>query len=192
MPYLDIRLASPFFEEATCRQLALTGTRLANELLGKRPGVTAVSINHFPMWAWMSGRSVQLERNAPAAYAELTITSGTNSSEEKAAFVAAMSAALKTTLPGLSEASYVVIREVDAENWGYDGVTQYARRQQRTVPAEGIRRTPSGALDMAYYEKRARQLRGEALVSWVMSGCRRLARAWGKRPPGREPTAAGL
>ena len=167
MPYLDIRIASPLLEESTSRKLALAGTRLAQSLLGKRPEVTAVSVHAFPMWAWMTGRNVQSEIRAPAAYAELTITAGTNSQEQKAAFVSAMSDALKEELPGLSAASYVVIREVDAENWGYDGVTQHARRRQAEIEAgaePAVRRLPSGALDMAYYEARARKLRSEALA----------------------------
>jgi 4-oxalocrotonate tautomerase len=55
------------------------------------------------------------------------VTEGTNTPAEKAAMVAATHAALAEALPGLPEATYVVIREIAAEGWGYGGRTQAER-----------------------------------------------------------------
>ncbi|MFD2453641.1 tautomerase family protein [Ideonella paludis] len=62
--------------------------------------------------------------NAPMALVEIRISQGSNTDEEKAAFVAQAFAALQAHLGGsspLAEASYVTVLEVPAQHWGYGG-----------------------------------------------------------------------
>jgi 4-oxalocrotonate tautomerase len=68
----------------------------------------------------------------PTALLEISITQGTNTQEEKAAFIQAAFAELRRQLAGggvLAPASYVVVRELPARDWGYGGITQWARKQ---------------------------------------------------------------
>jgi 4-oxalocrotonate tautomerase len=70
------------------------------------------------------------------ALLEISITAGTNTVAEKESFIAAAFAELERQLgfgQPLEEASYVIVREVPATDWGYAGKTQASRRQ-KTVP----------------------------------------------------------
>jgi 4-oxalocrotonate tautomerase len=73
-------------------------------------------------------------RNPDVATAllEIRVTQGTNSAEEKEAFVQGAYEELWQQLGPLAEASYVVVQEVPATDWGYGGRTQAERRQSKT------------------------------------------------------------
>ncbi|WP_026358655.1 tautomerase family protein [Aureimonas ureilytica] len=125
MPFVHIRLADAPRSIEQTRQMQAEVTALMATCLGKRAGLTAVLIEGAPEGAWsVGGAPVD-----PAAHLEATITAGTNSVEEKARFVEQAHALLATGAAGeLPLATYVVVREVEAESWGYGGRTQAARR----------------------------------------------------------------
>lgn len=61
-----------------------------------------------------------------------TITQGTNTAMEKVEFIEAAFAELRRQLGyggPLDPASYVIVRELPATDWGYGGQTQQARRR---------------------------------------------------------------
>ena len=67
------------------------------------------------------------------------MTAGTNSTEQKAAFIAAAFAELQQQLAPdgqLEAASYVIVHELPATDWGYGGQTQRARQVVRERVAE--------------------------------------------------------
>ncbi len=65
-----------------------------------------------------------------AVHVDATITAGTNSPEEKARFIEQTMKLLNHVFGGeLNPATYIVIAEVPAQSWGYDGQTQESRRQ---------------------------------------------------------------
>ncbi len=109
--------------------LAKALTRLTALHLRKRPEVTAVMIDELPAGQWhIGGEPVQ----SPTAYLEISITQGTNTSVQKAAFIEAASAELQQQVGNgapLAPASYVIVREVPATDWGYGGQTQESRWQ---------------------------------------------------------------
>lgn len=60
----------------------------------------------------------------PTALLEISITQGTDTPAEKAAFIEAAFAELQRQLGcggPLEEASYVIVRELPASDWGYGG-----------------------------------------------------------------------
>ncbi|MDR6156255.1 phenylpyruvate tautomerase PptA (4-oxalocrotonate tautomerase family) [Acidovorax delafieldii] len=85
-------------------------------------------IDDLPSARWhIGGATVE----QPTALLEISITQGTNTQEEKAAFIQAAFAELQRQLAGdgtLAAASYVVVRELPASDWGYGGRTQQARK----------------------------------------------------------------
>ena len=136
MPVLTLKVA-PLQDVGRDQALARALTRITAELLGKRAEVTVVAIEDLPAARWFIGGS---EPRRPTAFLEVNVTAGTNTPDEKAAFVAAAFAELQRQLaPGgaLEEASYVVVREVAATDWGYGGHTQRARQLARTATAAG-------------------------------------------------------
>lgn len=127
MPTLQLTV-SPSQTPERCQQLATALTELTAQLLGKRAGVTAVTIHSLPGTHWFVGGDPV---GKPAAMLDIAITQGTNTAVEKAAFVAAVFAELQQQLTqgvDLHEASYITVREVPATDWGYGGVTQAGRK----------------------------------------------------------------
>lgn len=128
MPTLTLKVAPPQ-TPARYRQMAQALTTLTAQLLGKRREVTAVIVEGLPAAQWYVGGD-ELQR--PTALLEISITAGTNTVAEKAAFVSAAFAELQHQLAeggALEEASYVVVRELPATDWGYGGRTQQARKR---------------------------------------------------------------
>src|SRR5262249_55949949 len=121
--------AAPSTSSAELRVLlAKRLTTLTAEVLGKRPEVTAVLIDVLPEGFWfIGGESFERHGQATARLA-IDITQGTNTSAQKAAFVEAAWQLLVELLGPLAEASYVIVRELPAGDWGYGGRTQAARR----------------------------------------------------------------
>lgn len=132
MPYLHLTFGQPP-DKDTCRFLARYATALLADVLHKRPEVTAVHIGAAAPGRWFVGGEA-CPAHQMAAHADLYITAGTNSADEKASFIASLDRLLKETFGDLPEASYTVIHEIAATDWGYDGQTQAARRHAATAP----------------------------------------------------------
>lgn len=134
MPTLVLKVA-PLQNPPRYQQLAQALTRLSTLHLHKRAEVTAVIIEDLPAARWFVG-SQPLQR--PTALLEISITAGTNSAAEKEVFIAAAYAELEAQLGEwlpLEDASYVIVRELAAGDWGYAGVTQAARRSAANATA---------------------------------------------------------
>jgi 4-oxalocrotonate tautomerase len=132
MPTLQLKIAPP--QNADLYPfLADELTTITAEHLGKRSEVTAVMIEELPAARWYVG-AVSVQR--ATAWLEISITAGTNTLAQKAAFIEAAFAALQSRLgkgQPLEPASYVIVRELPAVDWGYGGATQQARRLANTV-----------------------------------------------------------
>ncbi len=127
MPTLNLKVA-PLQNPQRYQQLAQALTHLTAQLLGKRPELTAVFIDDMPLARWFVGGEPVTQATAML---EISVTAGTNSADEKAAFVSAAFAELQRQLaPGgrLQKESYIIVRELPATDWGYGGETQQARR----------------------------------------------------------------
>lgn len=134
MPTLTLKTCPP--QDAPRRRaLAEALTRITAQTLGKRPEVTAVIIDGLPAGQWFIGG--QPPQRA-TAWLEICITAGTNTAEQKAAFIATAHDELRRQLTGdgaLEPASYVIVHELAASDWGYGGVTQRERALAREAAA---------------------------------------------------------
>lgn len=132
MPTLTLKIAAPHDHERD-QALATVLTAITAATLGKRAEVTAVLIEELPPARWFIGaRAVQ----RPTALLEISVTEGSNTPAQKAAFIETAFAELQHQLaPGsvLEAASYVIVREVPATDWGYGGKTQQARQALRAL-----------------------------------------------------------
>ncbi len=128
MPTLQLKLA-PLLNPERYGALAKALTQLTALHLGKREEVTAVVIDDLPTARWHIGGRYPTR---PTALLEITITAGTNTVQQKEAFIAAAFTELEDQLghgQPLEEASYVTVREVPASDWGYGGKSQAMRRR---------------------------------------------------------------
>lgn len=126
MPYINIRVGT---ELSQAQQMALQTeiTELMASIMGKRREVTLVQIESSAASAWsVDGRSLSAQTPIPA-YVDIKITQGTNTSEHKAEMLARCMALLQQTVGVMQEACYIVIDEIPADAWGYNGLSQQAR-----------------------------------------------------------------
>jgi 4-oxalocrotonate tautomerase len=129
VPTLQLKL-SPAQPAERVATLARRLTQLSTDILGKRHEVTAVTVDELWPGRWFIGGGPARE---PTAMLEIRITAGTNSEEEKQDFIAAAFALLEQQLGSLAEASYVIVQEMPATDWGYGGRTQASRRKAVAV-----------------------------------------------------------
>src|SRR3954471_19576040 len=94
MPTLLLKIA-PLQNPERYQALAAALTRITADTLGKRPEVTAALIEDFPAARWAIGGQPVRE---PTAFLEISITAGTNSADQKSAFIAAAHAELARQL----------------------------------------------------------------------------------------------
>jgi 4-oxalocrotonate tautomerase len=127
MPFISIKIAGPTLAPEQIKTLQTQTTTFMKEILRKKAELTAVLVEQVPVAGWSVGANA-----VPiGAHLAAVITAGTNSEPEKARFIAATAEMLKSVLAaGLPVATYVVLQEVTAEAWGYDGLTQAERRNR--------------------------------------------------------------
>jgi len=136
MPTLQLKLtpAGPApAQAALMAELAADLTQLTAAVLGKRPEVTAVMVEALSPAQWFIGG---LSVAQATAWLEIRITAGTNTATEKADFIAQAHALLQRHLGPLAPASYVIVQELPASDWGYGGQTQAARQAARQRVAQ--------------------------------------------------------
>ena len=144
MPSLLLKISPPQTLQRH-QDLARAMTSLTALHLEKRAEVTAVMVDNIPAVQWFVGGQAVTR---PTAFLEISVTQGTNTHGQKAAFIEAAYAELQRQLGDAAQgadaqplelASYVIVRELPATDWGYGGQTQRARR----VSAKVIERGPA-------------------------------------------------
>ncbi|NNF95322.1 MAG: hypothetical protein HKM94_00125 [Halobacteria archaeon] len=126
MPYINIRLAG-HLEQEQRNQLYEQTTSLMNTVMRKRREVTVVHIQESEPQQW-STNAIPLAAKTPiGAYVDIKVTDGTNTPEEKAEMISQTVRMLHDVVGTIQEACYVVIDDIPAESWGYNGKTQAAR-----------------------------------------------------------------
>jgi 4-oxalocrotonate tautomerase len=126
MPFIRITTSGPALAPEQVSRLQDELTDLMGSVLGKNTNLTSVLVEQPSVAGWAIGHIPA----RVAAHVHATITAGTNSAEEKARFIAQTMGLLKSVLGSeLSPATYIVVAEVPAHSWGYDGRTQESRRQ---------------------------------------------------------------
>ncbi|HEX5392213.1 MAG TPA: tautomerase family protein [Rhodocyclaceae bacterium] len=124
MPYVRIAVAADLTPSQVA-QLQRGTTELMARLLGKRADLTVVSVARDDAVCWSVGGN---PATRTMAQIQAFITEGTNTAEEKEAFIAAAHTLLTEVVGESDGPLYVIVSEVSAGNWGYDGLSQQARR----------------------------------------------------------------
>lgn len=128
MPYINVQLSQQELSQDIATQLSEGISDIMADMLYKARHLVSVQIQYGPHQAWFSGGESINTQSCKTAVVQAFITQGTNTVEEKQQAIAALSELLKTCLGTQHEASYVLLQEVPATDWGYDGLTQDSRR----------------------------------------------------------------
>ncbi|MCL2658450.1 MAG: hypothetical protein FWD62_13760 [Betaproteobacteria bacterium] len=122
MPFARLTLSlNPSADDA--HRLSSELTELIASELGKRRELTSVLIETPSTNRWTVGGS----HRRTAAHLEVCVTVGTNSEQEKRAFIAKAMQLLRRTLVDLEPTTYIVVKEIAPTDWGYDGISQADR-----------------------------------------------------------------
>jgi 4-oxalocrotonate tautomerase len=125
MPFIRVTALGAALTASQISQLNAEVTSLMESVLGKVAELTSVLVDQPEVARWtIGGIATPL-----AVHVDATVTAGTNTPEQKALFIERVMTLLKSVFgQRLNPATYVVVTEVAANSWGYDGQTQESRR----------------------------------------------------------------
>lgn len=127
MPYIDVAVShdpDPDFALALARDISERTTRV----LGRVYAHTAVTVRFVPRAHWIVGGRSLAELGRASFWLDVKVTSGTTTKAQKAAYLEEIVALMRERLGELHEVSYLRIDEVAGDAWGFDGISQEARR----------------------------------------------------------------
>src|SRR5262245_59357633 len=127
MPMITVRYAAVQPEAGLTAAVAKAANKLSADILHKNPSITAVTVEEVAPANWFVGNKSLAQHGLASFWLDIRIVDGTNTREEKAAFVAATFARMKELLGPLHSESYVHVNEVRGDAYGYGGVTQNER-----------------------------------------------------------------
>ncbi len=126
MPYINIRLGSNL-DSGQRKRIFERTTALMHTVMGKRREVTVVHIQESEPQQWSTNAIPVTAEDPISAYVDIKVTDGTNTSAEKAEMISQTVKMLGDVVGTIQEACYVVIDDISADSWGYNGKTQAAR-----------------------------------------------------------------
>jgi 4-oxalocrotonate tautomerase len=124
MPFIRVTVSEPELPAKTAETLAKGLTELAVRALGKSATRTTVHLNRTPVSLFYVAGAPVDGTGATGAHVEVSITAGTNSAQEKEAFIRGAYELLCTTLGVLPPVAGVALYELHPESYGYNGITQ--------------------------------------------------------------------
>jgi len=126
MPILNLKISA-----APSRELVAAASEILLDLtvriLHKKRDLSAIAIDFVPPEHWVVGGKTLAEQGKRSFYLDIKIVDGTNTKDEKAAYVAAVFDAFARLLGDLHAESYIFVHDVRADAYGYGGQTQEAR-----------------------------------------------------------------
>ena len=127
MPLITIAAASPDRQISTKARIAAEISRLSSNLLHKDPKVTAVIVTSVDPDDWFCGGRSLTDVGLASFWLDIHIVDGTNTKDEKAAYLAAMFKRMGELLGPLHHESYAHVDEVKGDAYGFGGLTQERR-----------------------------------------------------------------
>jgi 4-oxalocrotonate tautomerase len=127
MPMITVRYATVQRKSGLTEAVAKAVNKLSADILHKNPQITAVTVEEVAPADWFIADKSLAQHGLASFWLDLRIVDGTNTREEKAAFVAATFARMNELLGPLHNESYVHVNEVRGDAYGYGGITQNER-----------------------------------------------------------------
>jgi 4-oxalocrotonate tautomerase len=135
MPLITVTVSTPHKKVLDKAAIAAEVSRLSEAILHKDPKVTAVIVTRVPPEDWFCGGRSLSDHWLASFWLDIHVTDGSNTKDEKAAFIAAAFASMEKLLGPLHPESYVHVHEVKDDAYGYGGLTQGRRYIERQLSA---------------------------------------------------------
>ncbi|WP_426442555.1 tautomerase family protein [Bradyrhizobium genosp. P] len=106
---------------------ALAVSELTARILHKDPKVTAVIVKSADAADWFAGGKSLAEQKLASYWLDIHVTEGTNTKDEKGAYLAALFQRIENLLGPLHNETYAHVDEVKGDAYGFGGLTQERR-----------------------------------------------------------------
>jgi 4-oxalocrotonate tautomerase len=127
MPLITVSYSSARQAPWLKADIAAAVSDLTAEILHKDPKVTAIIVKSVDPADWFAGGKSLAEQRLASFWLDIHVTEGTNTKDEKAAYIAAMFARMGELLGQLHTESYLHVDEVKGDAYGFGGLTQERR-----------------------------------------------------------------
>ena len=127
MPLITMTYSSPQPTPSTKADLAAAISDLTARILRKDPKVTAIIVTAVDAADWFAGGRSLAEQGLASYWLDIHVTEGTNTKDEKAAYLAAVFARMGELLGPLHPETYLHVDEVRGDAYGFGGLTQERR-----------------------------------------------------------------
>jgi 4-oxalocrotonate tautomerase len=127
MPLITVSYSSSRERPSLKADIAAAVSELTAKILHKAPEVTAIIVKSVDPADWFAGGKSLADARLASFWLDIHVTEGTNTKDEKAAYIAAMFARMGELLGPLHTESYLHVDEVKGDAYGFGGLTQERR-----------------------------------------------------------------
>src|SRR5882724_3621007 len=127
MPLITVTYSSVRKSPSLKAEIATAVSDLTARILRKDPKVTTIIVKSVDAADWFAGGKSLAEQRLASFWLDIHVTEGTNTKDEKAAYIAAMFERMGELLGPLHNESYLHVDEVRGDAYGFGGLTQERR-----------------------------------------------------------------
>ena len=127
MPLITVAYSSSRHAATLKADIATGVSELTAKILHKDPKVTAIIVKSVEPADWFAGGKSLKEQQLASFWLDIHVSEGTNTKDEKAAYIAAMFKRMGELLGPLHNESYLHVDEVRGDAYGFGGLTQERR-----------------------------------------------------------------
>ena len=127
MPLITVTYSSFRKAPSLKAEIASAVSDLTARILRKDPKVTAIIVRSVDAADWFAGGKSLAEQKLASYWLDIHISEGTNTKDEKAAYLAAVFARMGELLGPLHNETYLHVDEVKGDAYGFGGLTQERR-----------------------------------------------------------------
>ncbi|QPF94515.1 tautomerase family protein [Bradyrhizobium commune] len=138
MPLITVSYASSRQSPLLKADIASAVSELTAKILHKDPKVTAIIVKSVDASDWFAGGKSLADQRLASYWIDIHVTEGTNTKDEKAAYLAAMFQRMAEIIGPLHPETYLHVDEVRGDAYGFGGLTQEWRyiARKRDVASE--------------------------------------------------------
>jgi 4-oxalocrotonate tautomerase len=127
MPLITVTYSSSRQAPSLKADIAAAVTELTAGILHKDPKVTAIIVKSVDAADWFAGGKSLADQRLASFWLDIHVSEGTNTKDEKAAYIAAMFRRMGELLGPVHSESYLHVDEVRGDAYGFGGLTQERR-----------------------------------------------------------------
>jgi 4-oxalocrotonate tautomerase len=127
MPLITVTYATSRETPSLKPEIVAVVSELTNKILRKDPKLVSIIVKSADAADWFVGGKSLAEQKLASYWLDIHVSEGTNTKDEKAAYLAAMFARMGELLGPLHEETYLHVDEVKGDAYGFGGLSQERR-----------------------------------------------------------------